>query len=158
VKNILKKTGALLLCVFILLAELSGCTFGIMGTIGGKTATVEASATKDEFYSGIVQERVFFHEDRNERITYFFTDVGRAQLETLKNALEDYYYSEQEVETEIQLYTTAKNINLKDYVGKKVKFKGDFFEAHTIYHQRDIVFMVEEIELDGELDDPLYDI
>ena len=105
-----------------------------------------AAADKNGHFSGIVQEGTFRHEDRGETFTFYFTDAGREQFEKLKNALEDYYYDpDQEVETEIQLYSTSKNINLKDYVGQTITFKGEFFEAHTAYHVRNIVFEIKEI-------------
>jgi len=144
VKNIMKKTGVLLLCLFMLFAELSWC-IDTAGTFGGKPAAAEAAETKDEFYSAVVKEGVFYHDGRNEWFIYYFADVGRTQFEKLKNETEDYEYLDQEVETEIHLSIKNNDINLKNYVGKKITFKGDFFASHTIYHQRSIVFMIEEI-------------
>ena len=141
----MKKNGLLLLCMFMLLAELSGCAFMVTGRVEGKPAAAEASAAQDGFYSGVVQEGVFYHDGREIWLTYYYTDVGRTQFEKLKNETEDYEYLDQKVETEIHLSVKNNSINLKNYVGKKITFKGDFFASHTIYHQRNIVFMIEEI-------------
>ena len=113
-------------------------------------ASVGASVG-DGFYCGVVQEGKFYHDGRGEWISFFFVDVGEAQHDRLvKNLGEAYYESgEYEVKSEIHIYTTNKNISLKDYVGKKISFKGEFFEAHTMNHGRDIVFEIKELRIDS---------
>jgi len=111
----------------------------------GQSEAAEKPATEDGFYSGVVREAQFSLEDRGELITFYYADVGMKQFEALKNQLEYYFDSGQEIKSEIHLYSTT--ISLKNYVGQEIKFKGDFFEAHTIHHARDIVFEIKEISV-----------
>ncbi|MCL1794607.1 MAG: DUF4431 domain-containing protein [Oscillospiraceae bacterium] len=100
------------------------------------------------WFGGIVREGQFYHDGQEEWITYYYADVGEAQLETLKSKLADYEDLGEDPETEIHLYST-NGISLKDCVGKEIKFKGDYFACHTIHHRRNIVFEVKEIEING---------
>ena len=104
----------------------------------------EGPAGGDGVYSGVVQVGQFYHDGRGEQLTYYFADIGEKQYNKLNAELGGVESSGQEVESEIQLYSTK--INLKDFVGKKVSFTGEAFEAHTIYHQRDIVFEIKELK------------
>ena len=110
----------------------------LVGCILGSRAE---AAPDDGFYSGVLRE------GQDEGGKFYFTDVGEAQYEKLVEALAGVYEEsgDYEVRSEIHLYTTDKNINLKDNVGKEISFKGDFFEAHTIHHRRDIVFEIKEM-------------
>ena len=99
----------------------------------------------DMRFAGLVCESAFFHDGRDEWITYYYTDVGAAQFDILKDGLEDYYDSGVDAANEIQLYSTSENIDLMNYVGKEITFSGEWFAAHTIYHRRDIVFGIEVI-------------
>jgi len=100
----------------------------------------------DGYFSGVVQEGQFYHDGRDECLTYYFADIGNTQFEKIKNELEEYNNWEQETENEIQLWTINENISLQDYIGSEILFTGSFFEAHTIYHQRYIVFTIMEIK------------
>jgi len=98
------------------------------------------------WFCGIVYEGKYYHDGMGKWIDYYYLDVGKTDFDTLKNQLENYYDFGQEVETEIQLSTANENINLKDCVGKKIFFDGNFFfEAHTVHHRRNIVFNIDEI-------------
>jgi hypothetical protein len=109
-------------------------------------------AGEDGFFSGVVQEGKFYHDGRDAWISFYFVDVGKAQLDKLIKELGEAYYDsgEYEIKSEIHIYTTDKKINLKDNVGKKISFKGAFFEAQTMNHRRDIVFELKEMFVDSE--------
>ena len=96
-------------------------------------------------FNGIVREGRYYHDGQDEWFVYYFADVGEAQLESLKNGMDDYYDTGEYAKTEIQLYSTDGNITLKDYIGKEIMFGGEWFAAHTVHHRRDIVFEVKEI-------------
>ena len=96
-------------------------------------------------FTGVLVEDQFYHDGREEWITFYYAKVSAAQLEKLIEALDDYYDMGEDPETEIQLYTTEKNIDLKDYIGEQIFFDGEWFAANTIYHRRNIVFEVKEI-------------
>ena len=109
----------------------------------------EENSTEDAYFSGVVQEASFYHDARDEWITYYYADIGIAQFETLINELE--YYDDNndfilEFGTEIQLGVANYDISLEDYAGQEISFHGTFFEAHTVYHRRYVVFLIEEIE------------
>ncbi|MCL1896129.1 MAG: zinc ribbon domain-containing protein [Clostridiales bacterium] len=101
----------------------------------------------DGYYTGVVCVGEFYHDGRDETITYYYTDLGRAQYDKLASELGGVEnYSGQEVETEIHIYTLIENLSLKDYVGSELTFKGDFFEADNMNHMRNIVFEIKEIK------------
>lgn len=107
--------------------------------------TPDNTPPKDGFYSGVVLEGRFYHDGRNEWITYYYADLGKAQYDILNGELGGVEDLGQSVETEIQIYSTDANIRLKDYVGQRIMFKGEFFESNTIYHRRNIVFEIKEL-------------
>ena len=107
---------------------------------------------EDDVFRGVVREGRYYHDGMEKWLEYYFADVGIEQLQTLKNTLDDDYYDYGEgVETEIQLYSTDENINMKDYVDRAISFGGEWFAAHTIHHRRNIVFAVNEIYDSGTL-------
>jgi len=114
-----------------------------------------AEVTGDSIYSGVLTEGKFFHDGCREWIGYYCMNVGRAQYDRLNHELGGVYDLGQKVETEIQLYSAGENIILKDYIGKKITFRGEFFEGNTIYHRRNIVFEVKEISGVEPPDPPL---
>ena len=106
----------------------------------------EAKEGRVEGYiTGIVCEGEFYHDGREEWIKYYYVDIGEEQYAKLDEELGGVYDSGQEVKTEIQIYTTIQYLNLKDFVGTEISFKGSPFEGNTIYHRRNIVFDIEEI-------------
>ena len=99
----------------------------------------------DGFITGVVCEGEFFHDGQEEWIQYYYADIGEKQFALLEEELGGVYDSGQEVRTEIHLYSMIDSVSLKDFVGEEISFKGECFEAHTIYHRRDIVFEIKEI-------------
>ena len=116
----------------------------------GDAAPETAAAAQNQdfanmFFTGVIKQAKFYHDGRGEWISYCYADVGKTQYGIIKSNTQDFQDLGQDVETEIQVYSAADNINLNDYIGKKVSFKGFCFAAQTVYHQRNIVFGVTEI-------------
>lgn len=105
----------------------------------------ENTPPKDGFYSGVLLEGSFYHDGRGEWLTYYYLDVGMAQYDILNGELGGVEDLGQPTESEIQVYTTDESIRLGDHIGQRIMFKGEFFEAHTIYHRRNIVFEIKEL-------------
>ena len=144
-KKTLTVVLALLLCVLF-----SGCRGGDpegpLDVVVGNDKGGEV-LDDDGYYSGVVCEQEFFHDGRDETIIYYTVDVGQAQYDRLVSELGGIEgVIDQEVETEIHIYTTVRNLSLGDFVGAEISFKGDFFEADNFNHQRNIVFEIKEIK------------
>jgi hypothetical protein len=70
-----------------------------------------------------------------------FVQPPGSVLELMQNAAEP-----QGNPYEIQIISPDESLDISSFVGKTVRFSGSFFDAHTAYHVRYIVFRIERIE------------
>lgn len=107
-------------------------------------------------YEGVLQKGRFNYDGQDEWIDFFFVDLGKEQYENLAGAYKDMDFisppdsvsellkiSEifQGNPYEVQVYSS--DIDLSPYAGQKIRFSGSFFDAHTAYHMRYIIFHIE---------------
>jgi hypothetical protein len=111
--------------------------------------------------SGILQSGSFYHDAIGEWMDFYYVDLGEEQYETLAAAYSNMDFLQapgsaaelmqtakdtQEHPYEIQVFSPDENLDISSFVGKEVRFSGNFFDAHTAYHVRYIVFNIESIE------------
>ena len=136
--------------IIILDIEYDTTGYTLIFTTGEGTLTLFSDDDEIEndnlsWFSGTIQEGQFYHDGRDEWLAFYYVDVGSSQFKALKEGLGDGFYLSPSAKTEIMVYSASDDINISDYIGRDTAFKGFWFEAETVYHQRPIVFGIQEI-------------
>lgn len=97
------------------------------------------------YVRGIVEQGIFYHDGRNEWITYYFVQLSPKQYQFYYDRI-DGITPEPSEDSRCEVQVTGYgSVNLSGYVGKEIVFIGSAYEGHTIYHRRHIVIQVTEI-------------
>jgi hypothetical protein len=87
------------------------------------------------YYSGVLQHGSYYHEIRDEWITFYYVEIGEKQYKRMTGS------DDAPVKPiEIQVYAPGSDLDI--YLGSFIEFTGEWFTAHAIYHQRDIIFEI----------------
>jgi hypothetical protein len=109
---------------------------------------------------GVLQKGSFYHNAKEEWMDFYYVDLGEEQYKKLAAAYQDMDFVQppgsaselmqtasetQENPYEIQVISTDKSLDIAPFEGKSVRFSGSYFDAHTAYHERYIVFQIDEM-------------
>jgi len=97
--------------------------------------------------AGVVDKDIYHHDGRDEMIEYHYAKLSPEAYRFMHDLVFGYGtpIDDYDDNNEIMIYTSDSSINLDDYIGERIAFTGDAFEAMTIYHRRSIVVEVTEI-------------
>ena len=87
------------------------------------------------YYAGVLQHGSYYHEIRDEWTTFYYVEIGEGQYKRLTGSSEA-----PAKPIEIQVYAPGSDLDI--YLGSFIEFTGEWFEAYTQYHQREIVFEI----------------
>jgi len=103
------------------------------------------------FVTGTVDMDIYHHEGRDEMIEYHYAKLSPEAYGFMRRLVsgDGAPYDEYGDNHEIMIYAFDESIDLDRYIGERITFTGDAFEAMTIYHRRSIV-----VEVTAVLNDP----
>ena len=104
------------------------------------------------YVTGTVDMDIYLHDGRNEMIEYHYAKLSPDAYGFMRNLVfgDGAPIDEDGDNNEVMIYSFDDNINLDDYIGERITFTGEAFEAMTIYHRRSIV-----VEVTAILDEPI---
>jgi len=99
------------------------------------------------FVAGIVDMDIYHHDGRDEMIEYHYAKLSPEAYDFMRSLVfgDGAPVDEYGDNNEVMIYTSDGSINLDDYIGERIIFTGEAFEAMTIYHRRSIVVEVTAI-------------
>ncbi|MDR0424589.1 MAG: DUF4431 domain-containing protein [Clostridiales Family XIII bacterium] len=152
----LSKSARIALAIATIMSLSCACSIQGPSSSGQQADTVECS--------GVLQTGRFYHDASEEWLDFYYIDLGEEQYETLAAAYTNMDFAQapgsaselmqtaketQENPYEIQVISSDESLDISSFVGKTVRFSGSFFDAHTAYHVRYIVFHIESIEAES---------
>lgn len=97
------------------------------------------------YVRGIVEESIFYHDGRDEWISYYYIQLSPKQYYFYYDMI-DGITPEPSLDAYCEVQVTGYDkYDLSEYLGQEIVFIGSAFEGNTVYHRRHIVIQIMEI-------------